>query len=296
MSGVLLITASYDHTIKFWDPTTTSCTGTLQYTESQVNAMAISNSKEILATASNNILKLYSIESQQVIATLEGHTGNIMAVGFQKDDKWIYTCSEDKTIRIWDTKTTKKKFECKSSVNTVILHPNQGELISGEEDGTIRIFDLSLEKCVFSKNLSSPIRSISVSPDGNLVLLANNKGEVHLWKKVDVDLELIKSFQAHNNFILKVLFAPNGKSFVTCSADYTIKLWNLQGELLKEMKEHKRWVWDCSFSSDSLYLVTASSDQTAKLWELSKGDSIKTYKGHGKACVCIALNDQTKHK
>jgi target of rapamycin complex subunit LST8 len=81
---------------------------------------------------------------------------------------------------------------------------------------------------------------------------------------------------------------------VTTSSDYTIKIWDLEGNLKKELKEHKRWVWDAAFSSDSAYLVSCSSDGTAKLWDISKGDSIKTYKGHQKACVCIALHDLPK--
>ena len=92
-------------------------------------------------------------------------------------------------------------------------------------------------------------------------------------------------------FIFLMIF-----KIVTTSADYTIRVWDFEGNLKKELKEHKRWVWDAAFSSDSAYLVSCSSDGTAKLWDISKGDSIKTYKGHQKACVCIALHDLPKSK
>jgi G protein beta subunit-like protein len=295
---VVLVTASYDHTIRFWDVSSTACTVSIQYTDTQVNTLAISPSKEYLLAASNNTLRLYSIETQQLISSYEGHTGNIMSIGFQREEQWLFSGGEDKMIRIWDFKTCKikKAIECKSSVNSVVLHPNQAELIVAEESGNLSIFDLSQDLFVYSKfpNGQIGIRSLSISLDGGIVVSANNKGEVCVWKKMECALDLIQTFSAHNDYILKCMISPNGKMIATCSSDYSVKLWTMKGELIKEMKEHKRWVWDCAFSSDSLYLVTCSSDCTTKLWDLQKGESIKTYKGHQKACVCLALNDHTK--
>jgi len=37
----------------------------------------------------------------------------------------------------------------------------------------------------------------------------------------------------------------------------------------------------------------ASSDASARLWDLSTGDTIRTYTGHLKAVVTVALNDST---
>ncbi len=41
------------------------------------------------------------VRSVQVVK-YDGHTGNITVVGFQKDAKWMYTGSEDGTVKIWD--------------------------------------------------------------------------------------------------------------------------------------------------------------------------------------------------
>ena len=56
-----------------------------------------------------------------------------MQVGFQKDSKWLYTGSEDGTIKIFDIRApnAQQEYESRGAVNTVLLHPNQGELITG---------------------------------------------------------------------------------------------------------------------------------------------------------------------
>lgn len=36
------------------------------------------------------------------IQTFEGHTGNVTAVSFHAEGKWVVTGSEDGTIKVWD--------------------------------------------------------------------------------------------------------------------------------------------------------------------------------------------------
>lgn len=48
---VVLATAGYDHTIRFWDVLRGVTVHSLQHAESQVNAMAVSRDKRTLAVA-----------------------------------------------------------------------------------------------------------------------------------------------------------------------------------------------------------------------------------------------------
>ena len=54
-SKVVLITAGFDHTIRFWDVLKGETIGTLQHAASQVNSMAISRDKRTLAVAGTHI-------------------------------------------------------------------------------------------------------------------------------------------------------------------------------------------------------------------------------------------------
>lgn len=93
MSSVVLATAGYDHTIRFWEATSGICYRTLQYAESQVNKLEITADKTQIAAAGNPQIRIFDVNSNdpQPINTLEGHTGNVTAVGFQKDGKWMYS-------------------------------------------------------------------------------------------------------------------------------------------------------------------------------------------------------------
>ena len=120
---------------RFWEATSGICYRTLQYADSQVNKLEITADKTLIAAAGNPHIRLYEVNSNnpQPILSYDGHAGNVTSVGFQKDGKWMFSGSEDGTVKIWDLRAPgcQREYESRAAVNTVILHPNQGELISG---------------------------------------------------------------------------------------------------------------------------------------------------------------------
>jgi target of rapamycin complex subunit LST8 len=54
-----------------------------------------------LAAAGNPHVRLFEIASQNPnpVVAYDGHTTNVTDVGFQKDGKWMFTGSEDGTIK-----------------------------------------------------------------------------------------------------------------------------------------------------------------------------------------------------
>eukprot|EP01027_Heterolobosea_sp_BB2_P002333 GEZU01003492.1.p1 GENE.GEZU01003492.1~~GEZU01003492.1.p1 ORF type:complete len:159 (-),score=9.37 GEZU01003492.1:62-538(-) len=147
MPSVVLATASYDHSIRFWEAPSGMCYRTLQFTDSQVNCLAVSPDKQILAAAGHHHVRLFEVNSNNPapMNSLEGHKNNITTLGWQRDGKWIYTGSEDNTIRIWDmrTLTCQRTYKCDAAVNSLSLHPNQGEIFSADQNGVIRVWDLT---------------------------------------------------------------------------------------------------------------------------------------------------------
>ncbi|KAL2918465.1 TOR complex subunit lst8 [Polyrhizophydium stewartii] len=303
VTEVVLATAGYDHTIRFWEALSGVCLRTIQHTDS-VNRLAISPDKRFLAAAGNPHVRLYDVQSNNPspVMSFEGHTGNITAIAFQSAGRWIVTCSEDGTIKIFDVRAPniQRDYELRSPVNDVIIHPNQGELVSCDQNGSIRVWDLAENSCTHElvPEEDTPVRSVSMANDGSLLVAANNKGNYYVWRtrtgQDATEFEALTKVAAHTKYITKCLLSPDNRLLATCSADHTVKIWDASRHrftLDKTLEGHQRWVWDCSFSADSAYLVTGSSDHSARLWDLSTGETIRHYNGHQKAVVCVALHD-----
>jgi len=200
-------------------------------------------------------------------------------------------------------------FQVTGAVNCVALHPNQGELLVGDQSGVIHIWDLRTdhnEQLIPEQDAS--IQHISIDPGANFMAAINNKGNCYVWslsgssKLVDgedgvgpTQLKPRSRLMAHKRYGLKCKFSPDAKFLATTSADQTVKLWKTSDfSLHSELKcDSQRWVWDIAFSADSQYAITASSDGTARLWCIETGAVAKEYVGHQKALTALAFKDGT---
>ncbi|KAI7833854.1 WD40-repeat-containing domain protein [Kickxella alabastrina] len=309
---VILVTAGYDHTIRMWDALKSTCTRTI---------------RTPTRSRGNPRVSLYDVfgTSEAPVLSLEGHTANVTAVEFTQDHKFLATSSEDKTIKWWDVYAgnCKRTMQNGSIVNDIAVHPdNRQELIiSCDQSGAVRVWSWRREE-ILCQDVPQPdvaMRSVAVSPNGQLVVAGNNLGQVIVYRLIieslpqtgrTVELVPYINFDAHDGYrITRVVFSSNGRLLATCSSDHSAKLWKFTerpimvgngvreeiiqagAELVHSLNYHSRWVWDASWSSDSGYLVTVSTDMRAALWDVRTGTVIREFKGHQKGVVCVALND-----
>ena len=91
--------------------------------------------------------------------------------------------SEDRTVKIWDTRTrdAQREFESRAPVTTVTLVQGQNELISGDQDGNIRVWDITAGacSCELVPEVDVAVRSVSVALDGSQVQFL--KPHVRAW-------------------------------------------------------------------------------------------------------------------
>lgn len=214
--SVLLVTAGYDHTIRFWEAWSGICSRTIQHPDSQVNRLAISPDKRWLASCGVGVVRLYDCKSAlsgagasasgdhtggaahgqgqqavangvtQPVATFEGHAGCVTCVAWHCDSKWLVSGGEDGTLRIWDTRSPRPQrlYDHRSAVNDVVVHPNQGELVSCDQAGSVKVWDLGENGCSHElvPEEEVGIRSVSVASDGSCLVAGNNRGNVYVWR------------------------------------------------------------------------------------------------------------------
>ena len=80
---------------------------------------------------------------------MQGHTDGIITIILAKDEKTLYSCSHDKTIRSWDVTTGRQIVSYvghKDFVTSVILSKDNKTLYSCGTDKTIRAWDVDTGK------------------------------------------------------------------------------------------------------------------------------------------------------
>ncbi|KAK7573855.1 hypothetical protein V9T40_011046 [Parthenolecanium corni] len=305
----ILATGGYDHTIKLWQAHTGICYWTAQHPDSQVNALSITPDRRHIASAGYQHIRLYDLNSNNSnpVVNYDGVSKNVTSLGFQVDGKWMYTTGEDCSCRIWDLRNRKitchRRFDTTSVINYAVLHPNQTDIIMGDDSGMIHTWNLKTDRN--EQLLPEPeatIQCVAIDPSGTYLAAVNNAGRCHVWNlstnAPNGTLELKPKHQitAHLRQALRCKFSPDSSLLVTTSADQTASIWKTEDfSLYRQLKYDggQRWVWDASFTNDSQYLVTASSDGLARLWNIETGAVEQEYSGHTKAVTALAFVDHT---
>lgn len=300
--SVILATGGYDHKIRFWEAPSGVCSRTLRFADSQVNCLHITPDKQFLAAGGNPHIRLYEIHNpamENPVLTLEGHTASVSSLGFQRDGRYLYSGSEDGTVKLWDlrSRSYSRSFDCKAPVNSVALRTEHDQIISGDQNGCVKMWDLTSGKCINDVKPDTYIQSVDISEDETTLVAVSNHAMVYVWDPTFcTDLRPVTKFRAHpvGSFCLHAKISPDSRSLVTTSSDKTAKLWDTTAwDLKSTLKAHSKWVWDAAFCADSSYLVTASSDNTARLWNLRTSEVVRQYNGHPSAVTCVALNDSS---
>jgi G protein beta subunit-like protein len=80
------------------------------------------------------------------------HTGNVIATGFHGEGRWMFTASEDGHLKIWGTRSGRnpvltRNFDNGAPITDAVMHANQGELITCDQNGAVKIWDLTAHSC-----------------------------------------------------------------------------------------------------------------------------------------------------
>jgi WD40 repeat protein len=53
-------------------------------------------------------VKLWSLESQKEVTTLQGHSKSVLSVSFSPDGKYLASGSDDKMVKLWSVESQKE--------------------------------------------------------------------------------------------------------------------------------------------------------------------------------------------
>ena len=272
----------------------------IPFASSQVNRIVISKDNKV-ALALNPYVLIYDIGKSPKALQYSGHISNVTDLVFSSDN--FYTCSEDRTIQLWDLRQgstrSQKTISTTSPLNRMCLHPSSDYLITCNEKGDLEQWDIRNLSQVHSLRLTThPIRSIAQSCDGSTLVCAHHDGNVSIVRNDLSKFTEVHKFKAHDDVVLHCALSPDEKVFVTTSADSTAKLWNFSDfthrtTLTEETQ--KKWIWDAAFTSDSQYVVTGGTDKTYRTWDVENGAKVYSNDStHKKGITALAILNFTK--
>ncbi|MEH2135552.1 WD40 repeat domain-containing protein [Nostoc sp.] len=100
--GRILVSGSWDQTIKIWQLETGELLHTLKGHRDRVYAIALSPDGQIIASGSaDKTIKLWHLQTGELLGTFTGHGNIVTALAFTASGEMLVSGSLDKTIKIW---------------------------------------------------------------------------------------------------------------------------------------------------------------------------------------------------
>jgi len=187
-----------------------------------------------------------------------------------------------------------------SAVRSLAITSDDKKVISGGDDHTIKLWDISSGMCIKTlEGHTRSVTSVAITPDGKHIVSGSDDLTIKLWD-IQSGKEL-QSFEGHTDSVNCIAITPNGKIIVSSDGSFlrksvgVIKLWDIQsGKELQSFEGHTAYVNCIAITPDGKNIVSGSKDKTIKIWDISNGVCINTLEGHDKAVRRVQIIDNGK--
>ncbi|HEY9609689.1 AAA-like domain-containing protein [Allocoleopsis sp.] len=281
--------------VKLWQPDGTLLR-TLTGHSAEVLKIAVSDSGDVIASASaDGTIKLWK-PNGTLLKTLKGHQSGLRGVTFIPKTQIVVSASDDNTARLWTPTNpfSKVLYGHSGSIWNVGFSPDGRMLASTSSDRSFKVWARDGTLLKSFARYKAGVESVAFLSGANFASSANAPvfaaagadKTIKLWQ---FDGTLLKTITGHEANVWNVSASPDNRLLASASDDKTVRLWELDGTLLKTFKGHEARVYDVDFTPDGKRLVSGSEDGTVRLWSLD-GRFSKTLKGHGSGVWEVAVS------
>ncbi|RCN53191.1 WD domain, G-beta repeat protein [Ancylostoma caninum] len=248
-TGDLLATGSNDKTLRLMAFSSDVCKigaemefsfhdGTIRdvvFLEDSVNRTSLL----VSGGAGNCQLHVTDCHTGQLIQSLRGHSAPILGLFTWNSGPLFVSCSQDKTIRFWDVRSSQ-------AVN--VIQPTSKTHSKG-----------------------APVTSVCVDPSGQLLVSGHEDASVALYDITGG--RILQTYRPHGDEVRTVRFSNAAYYLLSASYDKRMVITDMRGDLMAPLTylpvaEHSDKVIQCRWHPFDFSFLSTSADRTAVLWAL----------------------------
>jgi len=286
--------------VRLWDVNTGECRNLSGHTL-QILTVAFSLDGQIASGSSDGTIRLWNLNGE-CSSILVGHSDRVWSVAFGGDNI-LASGSADATIRLWDINSgqclkilsghgdlSPEGDRFTDRVRSVAFSPDTKMIVSGSDDRTVRVWEISTGKCLqILQGHTNSVFSVVFNADGNTVASGSTDQTVRLW---DVRMgRCFKTLKGYSNSVFSVAFNHQGNFIASGSTDQNVRLWDVSTGICQQtLTGHRGWVTSVAFHPDGQFLASSSVDQTVRIWSIRTGQCVQILQGHTNWVQSVAFS------
>lgn len=264
LDGALLISGSFDGTIRAWDthtfqerfsidqasPTPWTLDGKpLRSSLPKIDSLSLHPNQKWIAVGNvSGGVALWDLYAGDKILSMGGGPHSAFtSIAFSPDGKLLAICDNHVGFSLCDVSTGER------------IYPQQGQAVFGRVSS-------SGSRTKWMTSVPNLI-SIAFSPDGAVLAGGSRKGLITLWDvKTKQEIGKVKG---HRKSISSLMFSPDSQFLISASGDCTLKLWDCPSlRNVCTFEGHTHGICAAALSSDGKRLVSSSTDRTICFWKV----------------------------
>jgi WD40 repeat protein len=216
-----------------------------------VSALAWSpDTTTLAASCRNGSVQVWNTQTWGRVGCYRGHTSRgkpsvVRGVSYTRDGRYIASCGDDQTVRIWDAFT--------------------GETM-----------------LTYYRGHHSAITTVAWSPDGMHIASGDAGGVVQVWDAVTG--QTLLTYREHEARVTALVWSANGYSILTAAQDGTVQKWAAHsGERLLTYRGLPRPAGSAcckwrgiALSPGGLRIASAGEKQPVQIWDAQTGQLLAT--------------------
>jgi WD40 repeat protein len=174
-------------------------------------------------------------------------------------------------------------------VSTVGVTPDGRRVVSGSDDGTLKVWDLESGEALRTfGGHARGVSAVAVAPNGRRIVSASYDRTLKVWDLAGN--EELSTLAGHAGHVRAVAMTPDGERIVSGSKDRTLRTWDLaSGRVLASFVGHESGVNCVAVTPDGGRVVSGSDDATIRVWDLESGQAQATLVGHLGSVRAVAV-------
>jgi len=241
------------------------------------------NQQRVYTGSYDHTIKVWDIDSQKCIKTLNPHTLGVWCVDASSKDKLIASTSPDNSIIITDTTTDHAVMNFKGHFSKgywVEFSPNGNKLITSGMDGCIQLFDVKKGNLFKEHRMDNKIVYKSRFVNDNKIMCCTSKGEILLF---DENLNLLFEKKLSDTEIRT--FNTCGNKMYTSFYDNKLRQFKFEAEtsLLEyetDLVAHLDTINVIETCSERNLLLTGCKDSALHAWDMRNNSFKHNLVGH----------------
>jgi WD40 repeat protein len=272
-SGKLIISGSYDKTVRVWQTGTGLEKLWFLGHKSAVTSVAFApDSRGALSGGMDKSVFLRDCDTKKEIQYFYA-AAVVECVAISPDNRYVVSGTVGSGAQLWEVSSGRelRKFSVGGFVSSACFSPLGNRVAVGTSDGEVTVFD---------RTDGSPLSSFRVMRDGSgqmihavrffrdgAVMLTASPHLLQLWQtKSGVETGRIEIGQSA---LTCADLAPDGTKVVTGHVDCTVQIWNIaSGKPIHVYRGHTEAVKAVAYGPDGQSVASGGFDKTLRMWRV----------------------------